>query len=71
MILKNFSISAHPFISDAHCKCGNSLIQVSNGLFSNVMFCKTCENVYELKLIKVPSKKVSQGFLEQARKQVI
>ena len=70
MQFKNFRIWASPFIKDAYCKCGEELKQVSNGLFGVVMFCPKCENVYELKLIKVPKGKVGMAFLEQARREV-
>lgn len=68
MKFKNFSIHASPFISDAYCECGNSLKEVSNGFFSIVMFCSICENIYQLKLIKVPNKKIDHEFLEQCIK---
>lgn len=68
MIYDNFKISASPFICDAYCKCGNRLIEVSNGMFSTAMYCPKCENVYALKLIQVPKKKVTEEFLEQCRK---
>ena len=69
----NFSgveIQATPFVSKAPCrKCHNYLKMVSNGLFENVLFCPKCEIVYELKLIRVPEKKLSKEFLEQCRQE--
>ena len=70
MKFDNFEIYATPHIIEAYCRCGNTLIEVSNGLFSRAMFCSKCENVYQLKLIKVPQKKISSDFLKQARKEV-
>lgn len=68
MIFDGFKIAASPFITDAYCKCGNRLHEVSNGLLSAAMFCPKCENVYLLKLVKLPDKKVTKEFLEQCRK---
>jgi len=68
MKFDDFEIHAAPFISNAYCKdCHNSLKQVSNGWFSKAMFCPKCENVYLVKLIKVPQKKIDEDFLKQAR----
>jgi len=67
MKFDNFSIHAFPKITDAYCKCGESLRQVSNGWISVVMFCVKCENVYELVLRKIPKKKVTEKFLVQCR----
>jgi len=69
MKFDDFEINAAPFISHAYCKCGNNLKMVSNGWFSKAMFCPKCEKVYQLKLIKVPDKKVNPEFLEQCRKE--
>jgi hypothetical protein len=69
MIFDGFKIAAAPFITDAYCKCGARLHQVSNGLLGAALFCKECENVYQLKLIKTPAKKVSDEFLKQAHKE--
>ena len=66
MKFKNFSIHASPFFADAQCACGDSLRQVSNGLISVALFCRKCGNVYEPKLVKVPDKKISKQWLEQA-----
>jgi hypothetical protein len=71
MQFPDFSIHAEPFISKAYCKkCHGSCQQVSNGWFSACLFCPTCEIVYELKMVKVPEKKVSEEFLAQAREEV-
>lgn len=67
MIFENFEIHAEPFLTRATCKCGNNLIEVMNGWFSRAMFCYKCENVYIIKLVKVPDKKVNEEFLEQCR----
>ncbi len=67
MKYNDFEIHAIPFISNAYCKkCRNKLIEVDNGWLSKAMFCPKCNNVYTLKLIKVPDKNVSKGFLRQA-----
>lgn len=71
MIFENFKIAATPFIHDATCKnCHASLIEVRNGFLSKAMYCPDCENVYVLKLVKVPISKVTDEFLEQCRKEV-
>jgi hypothetical protein len=64
-----FRIAAMPFITDAYCECGGTLQEVSNGFLSRAMFCPRCENVYLLKLIKVPKKKLTERFMEQAREE--
>ena len=69
MIFNKFKISAAPFITDAYCKCGNGLKQVTNGLMSVAMYCPKCENVYTLKLIKAPAKDVTEKFLKQCREE--
>jgi hypothetical protein len=70
MIYDGFKIAATPFICDAYCKCGSRLIEVTNGLLSTAMYCPKCENVYALKLVKVPSKRVGDGFLQMCRNKV-
>jgi len=65
----NFEIAATPFIHHAYCKCGKSLVQVSNGFFSKAMYCPKCENVYTLKLVKVPAKKIGNDFIDQCREE--
>ena len=70
MKFEGFRIHAEPFITEAHCrKCRNELVEVSNGWFSRAMFCTNCESVYVLKLIRVPDKKVTKEFLEQAHRE--
>ena len=69
MIFENFQIAATPFIHHAYCKCGESLIEVSNGLLSKVMYCPKCENVYQLKLIKISDRKLNQDFIDQCRQE--
>lgn len=68
MQFDGFSIHAIPHITDAYCKCGEGLNQVSNGWISVVMYCPKCENIYELGLRKTPNKKVAEKFLIQCRK---
>jgi len=71
MKFDNFEIHASPFITNAVCnKCGTGLEEVSNGWFSKAMYCPKCEGVFTIKLVKVPSKKVSKEFIEGCRKQV-
>lgn len=69
MLGEGFTIAATPFITDAFCKCGNTLKQVSNGLFGSAMFCTKCEKVYTLKLVQAPTKDVGSEFLGQCRKE--
>jgi len=72
MMFNGFDIHALPEIINAYCKnCGDELKQVSNGWISAVMFCVKCENVYELKLMKVAKKKIGKDFLMQCRQEVI
>ncbi len=63
-------ICATLFLTHGSCKCGESLVQVDNGWLSKAMFCPKCENVYVLKLTKVPNKQVSENFIAQCRKEV-
>lgn len=71
MKFDDFEIHANPYIINAYCKeCRCDLIEISNGWFSRVMFCPKCENIYALKLIKIPKNKINGRFLEQARKEV-
>ena len=70
MIGKNFKLYATIHLLDAFCECGERLIEVSNGWFSKAGYCPKCENVYVLKLVKVPKRKVSREFLEQCRAEV-
>lgn len=69
MRFNNFNLNARPFLNNAYCGCGNLLKEVSDGFISSAWFCPKCENVYTLKLIKVPKKKVNDNFLKQARKE--
>ncbi len=69
MIFGNFEIHATPHIMQAYCNCGHSLNELSSDFTSSAMFCSKCENVYALKLIKVPAKKLNPKFMEQCRKE--
>lgn len=53
----------------AYCKCGNRVTEVSNGWASKLVFCPSCESVYQLKLVKVPEAKYDEKFLNQCRKE--
>lgn len=70
MIFDNFKIAASPFIADAYCKCGNRLQEVKNGLMSVVLYCPKCEDIYQLKLVKIPKSKVPEEFLNQCKDKV-
>ena len=70
MIFKNFKLTATPHIIEALCKCGNHTKEVSNGFLSSALYCPHCESVYELKMVKVPNKNITNEFLEQCREQV-
>lgn len=72
MKFDGFELHATPHIDRAYCKdCGNGLIEVSNGLLSTALYCPDCENVYTLKLIKVPSKKISAEYIKQCKKEIM
>ena len=65
----NIRIDSQPIISEAACnKCGHYCDVVSNGFLDNLLFCSKCEIVYELKLIKMPNKFITEEYLEQCRK---
>lgn len=66
---KNFKISATPFLSEGYCECGDNLQEVSNGLLSGAFYCRKCESVYTLKLIKIQKKYLNKRFIEQCRKE--
>lgn len=69
MKFNGFSLSAEPFIHDAFCECGDRLRQVSNGWLSAALYCTKCENVYMIKKVKLPKKKVTKEFLKQCREE--
>ena len=69
MIFDNFKIHATPFIADAYCRCGEKLVEVDNGFLSIAMYCPKCENIYTLKLIKVPNKNISKEYIIQCKEQ--
>lgn len=64
-----FRIVAEPYITEAYCNCGQELKTVSNGLLASALFCPKCEAVYQLKLIRVPKKQISDEYLEQCRRE--
>ena len=70
MVFNNFRITAETHIVDAKCKCGNYAREVSDGLLSSALYCPHCEAVYQLKMVKVPDKKVTEEYLEQCRKEM-
>jgi len=69
MKFDKFRLSAMPVLQEAYCLCGNNLFEVGNGFFSSAWFCPKCENVYTLKLVKIPDKNISEQFLIQSRKE--
>jgi hypothetical protein len=70
MNYEKFRIVASPYITDAYCECGNSLKEVSDGWFSSAMYCGKCNNIYKLKLIKMPKNKINRKFIAQCKKEV-
>ena len=70
MKFKDFEINAIPIIQDSYCECGTALEQVSNGLFGSAQFCPNCENIYQLKRVKVPKSGISEEYLKQCREEV-
>ncbi len=67
MIYEGFKIHSTEHIDEAYCECGKTLLEVSNGFLSRALYCPQCENVYVLKKVKVPAKKVTEEFLNQCR----
>lgn len=67
----NYEIHARAFITKAYCKCGTTLAEVSDGWLSKAMYCPKCENVYKLKLIKVPAKRITKKYLLQCRQETM
>jgi hypothetical protein len=67
---KNFRIVSFPKIIEAECECGSYMNTVPNGILMEVQFCSVCENVYELRLVKIPKGKIKKSFLKQCRKKV-
>ena len=71
MIFDKFKISAQPFITDAYCRnCGKALKVVDNGWFSKALYCPNCENVYVLKMVKVPKNQLNKQYIEEIKKEV-
>jgi hypothetical protein len=70
MIFNGFKIHAWPFITDASCKCGGTLEQVSNGMLGAALYCPKCESVYEIVMRKIPDAKVTKEFLKQCREEL-
>ena len=67
MKFDGFEIHAEPYLNDAYCECGEKLHEVSNGWISRAFFCAKCENVYLIKKVKVPKKKITKEFLQQCK----
>jgi len=67
MIYEGFKIHSTERISEAYCECNAELKEVSNGFLSRSLFCPKCENVYLLKKVKLPKKKLTEEFLKQCR----
>lgn len=71
MVYEDFEIHARPYIINAYCRgCGTELKEVSNGFLSHALFCPKCESVYLPKIMKVPKKKISAGYIKQCRDEV-
>ena len=69
MKFNNFELTAIPNLSNAYCQCGYTLVEVSNGLLSRAWYCRKCEYVYTLKLVKVPESKLTKRYLDQCREE--
>jgi phage FluMu protein Com len=71
MRINKIFISAIPYIKECPCpKCNQNLYEVPNGFLSTSLYCPKCKNVYELKAVKVPDKKIKPEYLEQCEKEV-
>lgn len=71
MKFTDFEIHASPFLLNASCgDCGKSLIEVSDGWFSSALYCEKCKIVYEIKMVKIPTKKVTKEFFKQCEKEI-
>jgi hypothetical protein len=64
MIFENFEIMANPKIINAYCKCGNEMIEVSNGFLSVAVYCEKCKKVY-IPVLKDVTKKADKEFIKQ------
>jgi len=69
MIYTNFKIGASPYVYDAYCECGKQMIEVSDGFLSSALYCSQCENIYKLKLVKIPKREVGIEYLKQCREE--
>lgn len=70
MKFTGFEIQAEVYITRSFCECGEELKEVSDGWLSSALFCPKCENVYQIKRIKVPKSKITKKYLEQCRKEI-
>ena len=66
MIFDNFEIHSSPFFKNVYCpKHRNKMVELENGWFNVVWYCKECQYPYELKIVKMRSydKKALQELL--------
>ena len=65
MKLNNGKLVSDATVIDAHCECGEPLIELPNGLADKAYACKKCLRIYELELRKVPEKKTNRKTLKK------
>ena len=54
MKFDNFEIFASPFLVGVTCpKDRSDMIELQNGFFSTVWYCKKCDAPYQLKMVKM------------------
>jgi len=74
----NFRIHSTHHVRGGVCKCGKTLEEVTytydDGIYGETsgmaQYCPKCENVYLLKLVKMPDKDVPEEYLKQFREQM-
>ena len=71
MKFKNFSLQATPIIQNPRCNnCGSILTEMSDGFFSSVWYCPLCDNIYKLKLVKIPDCRITKEFLKHCQDKI-
>ena len=57
---------------DVYCpKCSNKLHRISDGLLGTAWICEKCHNVYQLHLMKVPDRELSDDYMKYALGEIL